>query len=1306
MNRKLRKLLKKPRLFFLDALRNRFGNQSGAVGRGYYQYSVISAVYNVEKYLDAYFKSLVGQSIGFANHIELILVDDGSLDNSAVIVKRWQKKYPQNIKYLRKENGGQASARNVGLLCATGDWVTFTDPDDFLDKRYFEKVDSFLHKNEQKDIGLVCCKWIFYFEKGKKFKNSHPLNYRFARGNSVVTQENPNFMASSTATSFYRLDILSRHRHRFNEEIKPNFEDGYFSGRYLLLMDKASVAYVGDAIYYYRKRRDGSSTLDSSWHHPSRFGTVIEKGYLGLLREAKEKTGAVPRSLQRFILYDAFWLFKKIINNEESISFLSQDQKNHFIHLLEQVFHYIDVSTIWSFQLAGCWFYHKIGLLGLMKKEKPPYQVIYVNDYDPIKKLVQLSFFYHGEPPLVQFDVHGQDVTPLFEKARVHDFIGSVFVKERILWLHFAQEYSSFTATFNGENTRISLDGKHYSSGLNIAAIKRTYTNPKILTQNLPLRALLLLWLSKRKRIVRRYSTGWMLMDRDTQADDNAERLYSYIHKHHPEIPAFFVLRKTSHDWTRLRKKGFNLVKYGSLAHCYLLLNARHVISSHPDNFVVNFLPRKIYQDFLNFKFTFLQHGIIRDDISNWLNSKNIDLFITSSPAEHESVAGRESRYKFGAFETRLAGLSRHDVLLARDEPTENAILIMPTWRQSLVGSTTRTSTRRPATAQFYKSDYANKWKELLHSEIFKNLARKYNYKVIFFPHVNMQMYLNWFNAPEWIETRNHKTDPILQKLYRRAKILITDYSSVFFEMGLLKKAVLYYQFDFDLMYGGSHPSRLGYFDFERDGFGPVTRSMKELETELEKILRSGGNPSHIYIERMEKAFAHRDGKNSSRTVQAIRDMDHPETKNHQRAEILIDYAIRAFNRGEWQLAESRWTTVLSMADLQNTKEATVCLLRAKRYLGKLDECETLLRSAQERHPNCGVLMLEEAEIAFANERWDHGLNVLKSLADGETRSTESGTSFINLRLAQVFRRLNRFEESEERLGRVDDGPQKREERIKLSIAKQDWVKLIKQWNELISSKSVDVSPSCWFDVINAFRKINLVDDADKALSEAENTFGLNDEVQTLRIELNIKNNNLDAARESILRILKNLGKATSEDHLIRLSRACRELNMLAEASQVIAMVEQKFDSSTQSVRERFELMLARKQWGDILLNQEKWDLCSSSENRIYYKVGVANAYFELGQQEKSVKILAELYSENKNSQDTLRAYAETLHKLKDWSNAAKLWKLHVNKFPDRDFSYVQERWHEALGFINLKSSSTSAIDEKEDLPKVKWLKN
>ena len=111
----------------------------------YRRYAVVSACYNVADYLNDFLSSLTGQTLGFENNIQVILVDDGSTDNTPEIIKEWQKRFPGNIVCIHKENGGQASARNYGFNYVNAEWVTFTDPDDFLNKDYFAVVESFLN---------------------------------------------------------------------------------------------------------------------------------------------------------------------------------------------------------------------------------------------------------------------------------------------------------------------------------------------------------------------------------------------------------------------------------------------------------------------------------------------------------------------------------------------------------------------------------------------------------------------------------------------------------------------------------------------------------------------------------------------------------------------------------------------------------------------------------------------------------------------------------------------------------------------------------------------------------------------------------------------------------------------------------------------------------------------------------------------------------------------------------------------------------------------------------------------------------
>ena len=97
-----------------------------------YLFSVVMAVYNVEKYISEAVGSVIDQTIGFQRNIQIIFVDDGSTDNCGIICDRYKEKYPDNIVVIHKKNEGQAKARLEGLKYARGKYINFFDPYDIL----------------------------------------------------------------------------------------------------------------------------------------------------------------------------------------------------------------------------------------------------------------------------------------------------------------------------------------------------------------------------------------------------------------------------------------------------------------------------------------------------------------------------------------------------------------------------------------------------------------------------------------------------------------------------------------------------------------------------------------------------------------------------------------------------------------------------------------------------------------------------------------------------------------------------------------------------------------------------------------------------------------------------------------------------------------------------------------------------------------------------------------------------------------------------------------------------------------------
>ncbi|EKS1555267.1 CDP-glycerol glycerophosphotransferase family protein [Campylobacter coli] len=840
--RKLQKLKTNPKLFFKDAIEKKLLHLNSTYNKylpkkhkGFTQYTIISAVYNVEKYLDDYFNSIINQRLDFKKNIFMVLVDDGSTDNSANIIKKYQKKYPKNIVYIYKENGGQASARNLGLKYMQENnykapWVTFTDPDDFLDRNYFYEVDKFLSTHQDDDICMVGCSVIFYHEKQRIYKDNHPLNFKFKNGEIVYNNfELKNNVHMHAASSVFNIIYLVQ---EFDEKLKPNFEDAKFVNEYLLENIDLKSAFLPKAKYFYRKREDGTSTLDNSYTKEY-FLTTIDIGTLSLL-----ECFYFNRNIQNVCLYHIIWQIKDLINSPEKLSFMSENEKQRYLELLDQNFSYIDTETILDFNLAGCWFFHKVGILNCFKIEKPPFQIAYIEDYDPYKEQILITYYTGDDKDVESIVVDGEEVYIDYKKIVKYDFLDRVFCYQKRLWV-------SLSKTFNGK-----LE-------IYINNIKARITFKRKQLQDIEVKFIFMEMLSNIK-----ISDIWLLMDKDYEADDNAEHLYRYIMQNHPKQKIAFALRKESSDWERLEKEGFNLIEFGSFEFERIIKKASKVISSHCDEYLTKYITNRS-------QFVFIQHGVILNDLSRWLNFKKINLFITSTQAEYDSIANDYNCYKFGKKEVVLTGLARHDALLKNNRSNVKQILIMPTWRKNIVNSVVANSGKRKLNLDFKQTMYFKKYNSLINNNLLKKVCQEYGYTIVFNPHPNIMPYLKEFNFPSYIKIANQNES--LQKLFCNSSLMITDYSSVAFEMAYLEKPVIYYQFDKEEFFISQWQK--GYFDYKKDGFGPVVENEENLLKELESLLQNDCKPFGVYKDNIDSTFVFKDSRCCERIYAMLENM-------------------------------------------------------------------------------------------------------------------------------------------------------------------------------------------------------------------------------------------------------------------------------------------------------------------------------------------------------------------------------------------------------------------------------------------------
>ena len=847
------------------------------------RYTVVSACYNVESYLDVFLNSLVSQSFDFTKNISCIMVDDGSTDNTANIIKKWREKYPQNIIYLHKENGGQASARNLGLQYVKSPYVTFTDPDDFLDKDYFHNIDNFILKTKL-PICLVSTYIVSYNESQDKYSNVHPLNFKFKSDENICRVSDIDTRIQMSASSSVMLtQLLKESNIYFSEDIKPTFEDAHLINVYLLKNDNCYISYLKSAVYYYRKREIKNSTLNNASNDKRLFYDVLKYGCLPLLQLNESKK---HKFIEFVILYHLIWIIKYIINRPELVSFLSETEQQQFLSLTDQCIQRVRSKTIMQFNFAGMFFYYKVGIFNCFRNEdvQDEYQqIIYVERYDEFKDEVYIRYFT-GKVGYEVFHIDGKDTIPTHIKTQRDTFIDRTFVLVRHIWLPLERRTGNLSCYINGKETIITFQRKQYNS-VGVDSIRDFFVKPGNIDD-----------IDKKP---------WIFIDREIQADDNAEHLYRYIMKFDPKRKKqiYFVLNRDAHDWSRLKKEGFQLLAYGSKEHEDVLRKSHKVISSHIDGYITDYFRDQSDHER---QMVWLQHGVIVHDLSLWLNTKRrIDIFATCSTGEYESIAGNYNKYKFTDKEVKLIGLPRHDKLL---EPCqqEKVILVMPTWRNYIMG-THISGNIREKNPDFMQTKYAQSWNSLLNSVGLYNLSEKYGYQVVFFPHSNIQPYLDEFSLPEYILVQHH-TDGSIQEWFKKSTLMITDYSSTAFEMAILCKSVLYYFFDEDEFFSGQHASQKGYFDYRRDGFGPVVTNQETLLSTLETMLDRNGKPEEKYLQRMQNTFpmSVRDGKSCERAYQAMLNLDKPNPEGYINRDILYEYTKAALVHDNIDLAEQR----------------------------------------------------------------------------------------------------------------------------------------------------------------------------------------------------------------------------------------------------------------------------------------------------------------------------------------------------------------------------------------------------------------
>lgn len=875
-----------------------------------YLFSVIIPVYNVEDYIEEAVESVLHQTIGFKENIQLILINDGSSDNSGKHCKRYQSEYPENIVYVQQENQGVSAARNKGIELIQGKYVNFLDSDDKWDTDVFEKVFLFFEA-KYGHIDVVACR-INFFDKKRGF--THALDFKFNKNKIVDIFNDYDNVQLSCASAFIKSSVIKKRR--FNTAVKYSEDTLLMSD---IILEKEKYGILCDAVYNYRKRAGENSAIDQSTADKSLYTVTVELVQKALFKKSLEKYNEVIRYIQYIIMYDLQWYIGKPL-----LSSLRGGERELYLQNIKYLLSHIEDVVICSQRS--------------MTPERKAYTLKFKYGRDITKEYVfdksvcrfnNGSLFNLSTSPLFKVVIMKTDNGNLLLEGKISGLICNddfdVYImtnkQKRIDFEYFDISFlddlledkslcaagfkaavplsgtQSFKvmATYKGTltsevNVRFekfaAINSKHsYSYYHNKEYIvKQKYNNILIYkytaSKHLKLELRYMQQLLKEKelkvvacRIFYRFLKPffrkpiWIVSDRTNKTNDNGMHFFKYLAENEKpkKYNYYFAIDKNADDYKKMKKIG-KVLDIGSYKYRLLFLLSDKIISSQGDDWVINAFRSKeaCLKDLYKFDFIFLQHGIIKDDLSKWLHrlNKNIRIFVTSVEGEWKSIVF--GNYGYTENEVKLTGLPRYDML---SDASENKIVFMPTWRAGIAKKTKKGTSEREYDEKFKNSDYFQFYNRLINDGRIISALKENGYTAKFCIHPSFARQAVDFTENEFVKIDVSEVD--YQKEFRENKLLITDFSSVAFDFAYLNKPVLYTQFDADTFFKGQIYDE-GYFSYEDDGFGPVCYDYESSVEEIIRFIENGCVLERKYKERIDGFYKFHDKNNCQRVFGEI----------------------------------------------------------------------------------------------------------------------------------------------------------------------------------------------------------------------------------------------------------------------------------------------------------------------------------------------------------------------------------------------------------------------------------------------------
>lgn len=345
----------------------------------------------------------------------------------------------------------------------------------------------------------------------------------------------------------------------------------------------------------------------------------------------------------------------------------------------------------------------------------------------------------------------------------------------------------------------------------------------------------------------------WLIEEKPTEANDNGYALLKYIKEDRPDINVYYVIDKKSKNIDKVKNIS-KIIKHKSIKHWIYYFDAKVIAVTQK---YANPCPAIFYVlhnlKLIKGKRVFLQHGITKDNIECYqYDVSKFDLFVCGAKKEFEYI---KTKFGYPSQSVIYTGFARFDKYNVNNNIKERFILICPTWRNWI-------------TDKNKNYEYFEKWNELINNEKFNEFLEKNNIYAKVILHQEMNKFKDKIKS-KYENVQVLKNDEInYDENLSKCLMLITDFSSVFFDIAYMKKPIIYYQFD-TKEFREKHLQE-GYFSYEEDGFGEIFEESKAVIEEIIKIEKENFSMQEKYLKRVNLFFERRDNKNCQRIVDEI----------------------------------------------------------------------------------------------------------------------------------------------------------------------------------------------------------------------------------------------------------------------------------------------------------------------------------------------------------------------------------------------------------------------------------------------------